>query len=135
MPWSPLAMGMLAGRYAHVDQPPPDSRVAQKGDIYAERLTQRAISTAKQFADLAEAWGFSPPQLALLWVKEQPGVTAPIIGPRTEEHLDVALSVLDLQLDPQINRAVDQIVSPGSAVANFFNSSGWMKQETNATAR
>lgn len=125
--WSPLAMGMLAGRYADADRPPAGSRVARAGWVYAERVTERAVAASKRFVEVARAHGYDPAQLALLWVKEQPGVTAPIIGPRTEEHLRIALEVLDLRLDTETAAALDEIVPPGSAVADFHNNSGWMK--------
>ena len=127
IPWSPLAMGMLAGRYADADRPPQGSRVARVGWVYAERVTERAVAASRQFVEVARARGYEPAQLALLWVKEQPGVTAPIVGPRTQEHLRIALDVLDMRLDDETAAALDEIVPPGSAVADFHNNSGWMK--------
>ncbi|MFQ5594844.1 MAG: aldo/keto reductase, partial [Anaerolineae bacterium] len=87
----------------------------------------RAVAASKRFIEVACAHGYEPAQLALLWVKEQPGVTAPIIGPRTEQHLRAALGVLDMELDEGAAAALDEIVPPGSAVADFHNNSGWMK--------
>lgn len=66
-------------------------------------------------------------QLALLWVKDQPGVTAPIIGPRTLDQLDDALGILDRDLDDEARTACDELVAPGSAVSDFYNTSGWMR--------
>lgn len=128
LPWSPLAMGLLAGRYERADAFPPDSRAARPGaQIYAERVTERAVAVSREFVALAKAHGYEPAQLALLWVKEQPGVTAPIIGPRTEAHLEMALGALDLKLDEATATALDRLVPPGSAVADFHNTSGWMR--------
>lgn len=127
LPWSPLAMGMLAGRYERTDRFPPDSRAARIGSWAAERVTQRGIEAGQRVAEVARARGLTPLQLALLWVKDQPAVTAPIIGPRTEAHLDDALAVLEMSLDAETAAALDEIVPPGSAVANFHNISGWMK--------
>ena len=78
-------------------------------------------------AEVARDLGLTSSQLALLWVKDQPGVTAPIIGPRTEAHLDDALPVLEMRLEEETAAALDEIVPPGSAVADFHNTSGWMK--------
>lgn len=97
------------------------------GWVYAGRVTPRAVAASKRFIEIARARGYEPAQLALLWVKEQPGVTAPIVGPRTQEHLRVALDVLDMRLDEETAVALDEIVPPGSAVANFHNTSGWMR--------
>ena len=73
------------------------------------------------------AASLTPAQLALLWVKDQPGVTAPIFGPRTLAQLDEALPVLDMRLDDELRAACDALVPAGSAVANFHNSAAWMK--------
>jgi aryl-alcohol dehydrogenase-like predicted oxidoreductase len=129
IPWSPLAMGVLAGRYDRVEEPPKDSRASRIGWLAEARVTARGVAVAKEVAGLALECGLTSAQLALLWVKEQPGVTAPIIGPRTEAHLDDQLGVADTKLDPEIAATLDTLVPPGSAVANFHNNSGWMKMK------
>lgn len=133
LPWSPLAMGMLAGRYEQVDGHPDDSRAARIGAWAARRITEPALAASRQVAELARARGMSASQLALLWVKDQPVVTAPIIGPRTEKHLDEALAVMDVDLDQATAAALDQVVPPGTAVADFHNTSGWMKMRVGAS--
>ena len=125
--WSPLAMGMLAGRYADADVPPPDSRIALRGGIYAERVTRRGVEVGNQFAALARAAGREPAQLAVTWVKEQPGITAPIIGPRTLAQLQNMLPVLEMTLPDDLRAACDALSVPGSVTASFFNSAPWMK--------
>jgi aryl-alcohol dehydrogenase-like predicted oxidoreductase len=129
LPWSPLAMGMLVGRYAQADQAPEGSRAARIGTWAAERVSQAGIEKGMQAARLAQEHGLSPSQLALLWVKDQPAITAPIIGPRTMSHLQEALPVLEMSLDAETAAALDAIVPPGSAVADFHNTSGWMKMK------
>ncbi len=125
--WSPMAMGMLAGRYAPGDAPAQDSRAALRGGIYAERVTERGIAVGAQFVALARAQGHDPAQLAYLWAKDQPGVTAPIIGPRTLAQLQQALPVGDMALADDIRAACDALVPPGGVVASFFNSAAWMR--------
>ena len=66
-------------------------------------------------------------QFALLWLKDQPGVTAPIIGPRTVEHLKDNLAILDKKFNDEDRLLVDNLVHPGNSVADFFNSNEWMK--------
>ena len=78
---------------------------------------------------VAQELGIAPSQLALLWAKDQPAIVSPIIGPRTEAHLDDALPVLDMHLDPESAERLDQIVPPGSAVSDFHNSSRWIKMK------
>jgi aryl-alcohol dehydrogenase-like predicted oxidoreductase len=129
LPWSPLAMGILAGRYADAADAPADSRASLRGGIYAERVTARGIEVGRRFVQLARERGISPAQLAVLWVKDQPGITAPLIGPRTLEQLEHFLPVMEMQLDDQLSAACDALVPPGSAVANFHNSAPWMKMQ------
>jgi aryl-alcohol dehydrogenase-like predicted oxidoreductase len=76
---------------------------------------------------MAQEAGISPAQLALLWVKEQPGVVAPLYGPRTVEQLRHVLPVLEMRLSDDLRRLCDAINPPGSAIANFHNTAPWMK--------
>lgn len=126
-PWSPMAMGILAGRYESAAAPPADSRASLRGGIYAQRVTDRGIAVGRRFAELAHGVGLSAAQLAVLWVKSQPGITAPLIGPRDVAQLEHLLPVLDLTLSDDVRRACDELVPPGAAVANFHNSARWMK--------
>jgi aryl-alcohol dehydrogenase-like predicted oxidoreductase len=126
-PWSPMAMGILAGRYESAAAPPVDSRASLRGGIYAQRVTERGIAVGRRFGELAAAAGLSAAQLAVLWVKSQPGITAPLIGPRSVEQLEHLLPMLDATLPDDIRRACDELVPPGAAVANFHNSARWMK--------
>jgi aryl-alcohol dehydrogenase-like predicted oxidoreductase len=128
LPWSPIAMGMLAGRYP-VDQAFPEgSRAAANPQgIYAQRINRRGLEVAARLPEIAARYGLAPAQASLLWVKDQPGVTAPIIGPRTPEQLAEMLQVAELQADDALRAAFDRLNPPGMAVSNFHNTSGWMK--------
>jgi len=129
LPWSPLAMGMLAGRYTDQELRPEGSRARLRGGIYAERVSNRAVQMGNRFVKLAREAGYDPAQLAILWVKDQPGITAPIIGPKSLEQLEHLLPVLEMSLPEDIRAACDGLVPPGSAVANFHNSAPWMKMQ------
>jgi aryl-alcohol dehydrogenase-like predicted oxidoreductase len=129
LPWSPLAMGLLAGRYINAADYPARSRASLRGGIYAERITARGIEVGSEFVQLARERDMSPAQLAVLWVKDQPGITAPLIGPRTLDQLEHFLPVMDMELDEETRMACDELVPPGSAVANFHNSAPWMKMQ------
>jgi aryl-alcohol dehydrogenase-like predicted oxidoreductase len=87
------------------------------------------VRIGNQFAKLAISHNLSPAQLAVLWVKEQPGIVAPIIGPRTVEQLEHLIPVMDMNLDATLQKMCDELVPPGSAVANFHNSAPWMKMK------
>lgn len=129
LPWSPTAMGILAGRYAGRDGFPEGSRAARVGSWAEARVTERAMDAAVRVASLAREHDLTPSQLALVWVKDQPGVTAPIIGPRTLDQLEEALPVLEMSLHPELANALDAIVPPGSAVSDFHNTSRWMRMK------
>lgn len=125
--WSPMAMGLLAGRYDDAEVYPPESRAAQQGGIYAERVTTRGIELGRAFSQLAREVDLSAAQLAVLWVKEQSGITAPIIGPRTLEQLEHLLPLLEMSLPADVRTACDELVLPGSAVVDFHNTAPWMR--------
>ncbi|MFO8175692.1 MAG: aldo/keto reductase, partial [Longimicrobiales bacterium] len=124
-PWSPIAQGVLTGRYADAEEYPEGSRAAYRGGIYAERINEAGIRVGNAFGKLAGEAGIRPSQLAVLWVKDQPGITAPIIGPRTLGHLGDFLPVGEMALPDDVRQACDELVPPGTAVANFHNSAGW----------
>jgi aryl-alcohol dehydrogenase-like predicted oxidoreductase len=128
IPWSPLAMGVLAGRYTQTGNFPEGSR-AQRWDesMSQARITQRGIEVGQAVSMMAQERGLTASQLSLLWVKDQPGVTAPITGPRTLAHLEDALGVIDKTLNDADRPLFDKLVHPGTAVADFHNSNDWMK--------
>lgn len=133
LPWAPLAQGVLAGRYPFDGSLPADSRAARfpglpdQPDIYRNRVTPRGLELARRFADVARDFGKSPAQLALVWCKDQPGITSPILGPRTVDQLAELLPVLEMSLSPAEREACDALVPPGGVVADFHNTAPWMK--------
>ena len=128
LPWSPLAGGILAGRYAESLEP-EGSRAARNGlsSPFGERISPRAVEAAQRVAAIARERDMTSSQLALLWAKDQPGVTAPIIGPRTLDHLQDNLAVLERTLSDDDRRALDEVNGSGNAVSDFHNSNPWMK--------
>jgi len=128
LPWAPLAQGVLAGRYPSADARPADSRAARLPEsIYSRRVTTRGIEAGLRFAEVAKQAGRTPGQLALLWCKDQPAVTSPIVGPRTLEQLEELLPVTGMTLTDEERAACDQINPPGNAVVDFHNTAPWMK--------
>src|SRR5690349_16081645 len=93
LPWSPLAGGILAGRYnsngsnSHF---PEGSRAQRTGAMFQDRVTDQGRDVAQEVSRLAQERGLTASQFALLWVKDQPGITSPILGPRTMAHLEDA---------------------------------------------
>jgi aryl-alcohol dehydrogenase-like predicted oxidoreductase len=128
VPWSPMAMGMLAGRYP-VDKPFPEGSrgAANPQGIYGRRINRRGLQVAARVPEIATQYGLTAGQLALLWLKDQPGMTAPIIGPRNMAQLAEMLAIADMHAPDTLRESFDQLVPPGMAVSNFHNTSGWMK--------
>ena len=128
IPWSPLAMGILAGRYPETDNYPEDSRAHRwDNNMVKARITQRGIDIGRAVSEMAQERGLTASQLSLLWIKDQPGITSPIIGPRTLAHLEDALVILDKKLEDADRPLFDELVHPGNAVADFHNSNDWMQ--------
>jgi aryl-alcohol dehydrogenase-like predicted oxidoreductase len=128
IPWSPLTMGLLAGRYTQTEKYPEGSRAKRMDQTTSEeRITRRGLEVGQAVRTMAQERGLSAAQLALLWTKDQPGITAPIIDPRTLAHMEDALGIIDLTLDDADRPLFDQLVHPGTAVADFHNSNDWMK--------
>lgn len=124
--WSPLAQGVLAGRYRDPENLPPGSRGTLK-DIYAQRITRKGIEVSLELAKRAEAKGSTTARFAVAWILHQPGITGAIIGPRNLEQWEDLLAASTLPLDPSDLAFCDQLVPPGTYVSNHFNTSGWMK--------
>jgi aryl-alcohol dehydrogenase-like predicted oxidoreductase len=123
IPWSPLAGGLLTGKYLR-DQPPPDgTRYANAGPVQAKRFTRQAFDVIEPLQALAAERSVPLSQLALAWVVQQRGVTSPIVGPRTLEQLEDALSALEVALTPEDLQRIDTIIPPGTHVAPFYEAS------------
>jgi aryl-alcohol dehydrogenase-like predicted oxidoreductase len=126
IPWSPLAGGILTGRYPASGELPQDSRAA-RSEWFRSRVSVKGLQVAVKVAEMAKERNLTGAQLALLWVKDQPGVTAPIVGPKTLAHLEEFLPVLDMTLSETDRPLFDALVHPGNAVADFHNTNDWMK--------
>jgi 1-deoxyxylulose-5-phosphate synthase len=127
LPWSPLAGGILAGRYASKNEMPEDSRGARAGTMFTDRISEQGVEIAQKVGEMARERDLTPAQLALLWCKDQPAVTSPIIGPRTMQHIEDFIPVLEMKLADEDRARFDELVHPGNAVADFHNSNEWMK--------
>ncbi len=127
LPWSPVAGGVLTGRYTADNLKPDGSRADRWGARFETRVTPRGLEVVAEVARMAAERQLSTAALALLWVKDQPLVTAPIYGPRTLEHLEDALPVLEMTLADEDRPLFDALVHPGNVVADFHDSNNWMK--------
>ena len=110
--WSPLAMGLLTGRYRKGRQ--TDS---PRMSFAAGRLThERKLDAVEELLPLAEKAGLPLTHLAMAFAVAHPGVTSAIVGPRTMEHLDDLLAGAEVTLDDEVLDRIDEIVPPGTDV-------------------
>jgi aryl-alcohol dehydrogenase-like predicted oxidoreductase len=116
--WSPTASGMLSGRYVHGAAPPPDSR-ARVVPGFSDRLTRENLDVVAALAALAADVGLTLAQLGLAWTLSRDGLAGVVIGPRTVEHLQESLGVLDHGGGLPADAAIDRIVVPGGRVVDF----------------
>ncbi len=117
----------MAGRYPLDGTFPEDSRAALREDINAKRVSRPGLEIGARIVEMAKERGLTPAQLAMLWVKDQSGVTAPIIGPRTMDHLEQMLPLLEMSFPDEDRLLFDELNPPGSVICDFHNTSGWMK--------
>jgi aryl-alcohol dehydrogenase-like predicted oxidoreductase len=122
IPWSPLAGGLLTGKYSRNTPPPEDSRFAdaQNNPILKARMNEQIFDVIDGLAPMAATKGCTMSQLALAWVMHQPGVTSPIIGPRTMEQLEDNLGALAVEINDQDRARVDELAPPGRMISPFY---------------
>ncbi len=112
LPSSPLGRGVLTGKYRNGT--PPGSRGAseQLAPFVAPYLEEAAGRIVEAVAIAADGLAVTPLQVALAWLRDRPGVAAPIVGARTGRQLSEALSVEELSLPDEICRALDDVSAP-----------------------
>jgi aryl-alcohol dehydrogenase-like predicted oxidoreductase len=111
LPWSPLAGGLLSGGSSD-----PNSRSAALTEARAERAQQLG-----SYEEFAGERGWAPSALGLAWLLHRPGVTGPIIGPRTVSQLESAVSALDIRLSEEDLRALDELFpGPGGQAPEAY---------------
>ncbi|PVG83880.1 aldo/keto reductase [Nocardioides gansuensis] len=109
LPWSPLGRGVLTGKYR--GGTPSDSRAASQhfAGFVTPYLDERGRAIVEGVARAAEGLGWTPLEVALVWVRDRPGVTAPVVGARTAVQLHGALGVEELSLPVEIVEALDDV--------------------------
>ncbi len=109
LPWSPLGRGVLTGKYRR--SLPRGSRGASEhfGWFVEPYLDARSRSVVEAVVTAADGLGLTPAQVAVLWVRDAPGVTAPLLGARTVEQLQLYLDVEDQSLPAPIVSALDDV--------------------------
>lgn len=120
--WSPLAEGILTGKYQKNRSLPPDSRYAQvtKPGLYAGRLTEPVFRALDSLRQIAESKSISLSQLSLAWCRQHAGVSSILLGPSKIEQLEENLDALSITLTPSELAAIDQIVAPAGYLSSYY---------------
>jgi aryl-alcohol dehydrogenase-like predicted oxidoreductase len=103
IPWSPLHGGLLGGALRKGDGK------GRSSSGRAQELLEKVRPQVEEYEAYCDELGEQPADVALAWLLHQPGVTGPIVGPRTAEHLVGALRALDIRLSDKELRRLDQI--------------------------
>jgi aryl-alcohol dehydrogenase-like predicted oxidoreductase len=122
IPWSPIAGGLLSGKYRRGEAPPEDSRYAgvARNPVYQRRWVDGVFDIIEALEPIAQEKGCTLAQMAVAWVAQQPGITSAIIGPRTMEQLEDNLGAADVVLTDEDRKRIDEVLPPGRMVSPFY---------------
>src|ERR1035437_6046264 len=111
--WSPLAQGVLTGKYLPGTPPPADSRAASEsmGGFIDRLMEPRVLEAVQRLLPIAEGAGLTMVQLALAWVLRQPDVASAIIGASRPEQVHANASASGIELSPDTLAAIDEALA------------------------
>lgn len=118
--WGPLCGGLLTGKYRRDDQS-AEGRWQGGKDNFGRPVTEAAFDVIEAHVAHAADKGVTPSQLALAWNGSRPGITAPIIGPRTMSQLEDNLGALEVAITSEDEARIDALVAPKSAVMPYYD--------------
>jgi aryl-alcohol dehydrogenase-like predicted oxidoreductase len=112
--WSPLAQGVLTGKYKPGEAPPQNSRAAndKMNGFMEDVLSDRVLSAVQNLKPIAQRLNISMAQLALAWVLRDQQVTSAIIGASRPEQVVDNAAAADVQLSDEVLREIDQVLAP-----------------------
>lgn len=120
IPWGPLCGGLLTGKYDR-DGGGADGRWHDGRDNVGREATPLAWDTIDLVKKMAVEKGCSASQVALAWCRAQPGVTAPIIGPRTFDQAVDNLGAVDVEITPDDRDEIDALVPPCGVAVRYYD--------------
>ncbi len=112
LPWSPLSGGFLTGKYRRDEEPPEEARRAEFDFPPVDR--ERGYDAIERMVRIADTHGATVAQVALAWVRQQPGVTSVIVGASTMGQLEDNLGSADLRLTDDELETLDEVTKPSS---------------------
>lgn len=120
LPWSPLAEGFLVGKYSlekTFSRAGRLSRNSEWGQVLFSQQSFRVVETLKK---IAREKGCSAGHIALAWCINQPGITSPIIGPRTAQQLQDNLIATTIILTQEEKEIIDTVTPPGHCLVPYY---------------
>ena len=115
--WSPLAQGVLTGKYRRGDPPPADARAAgSMGRFMGRLLRPKALDAVQRLRPIADEAGLTMAQLALAWVLRRPAVTTAIVGASRPEQVRENAAAAGVKLGADVVAAVDAALEPVAVV-------------------
>ena len=120
IPWSPLAGGLLTSKYKRGDMSAEGRWQGGQQGPAGREISDATFDVKEKLAELAAAKGCTESQLALAWCMHQPGVTSPIIGPRTMQQLEDNLGALEIDVTDDDRAALDEVATPGQMTVRYY---------------
>jgi len=122
VPYSPLARGVLTGKYQPDVPPPPGTRAGRQDRRMLEsEWRPESLCIAAELTAHAAKRGMTTAQFAMAWVLNNRLITGAVAGPRTEEHWDAYITSLDCRLTAEDEALVDRLISPGHPSTPGYN--------------
>lgn len=112
--WSPIAQGVLTGKYRPGDAPPAGSRATDEtgARFIGNFMTEEILGAVQQLRPLAEQAGLTMAQLAVAWVLQNPNVSSAIVGASRPEQLQETVAASGVTLDDGLRKAIDEVLEP-----------------------
>ncbi len=120
LPWSPLAEGFLIGKYSSGNSPSRTGRLSQDTEWSQLFFSQQSLRVMETLENIARAKGCSSGHIALAWCMNQPGITSPIIGPRTIQQLKDNLIATTISLTHEEKKMLDTVAPPAHCLVPYY---------------
>lgn len=119
IPWAPIAGGLLTGKYRAGEARPEGARYTSRSAPF-HRDNDNALIAVEKYLEFCQGRGVHPTHFAVAWCLAQPGVTSPIIGPRTMAQYEDYMQSLNITISEADKEAIDKIFPPGTHVSEYY---------------
>jgi aryl-alcohol dehydrogenase-like predicted oxidoreductase len=119
IPWAPIAGGLLTGKYRAGQARPEAARYTNRSAPF-NRDNDAALAKVEEYLSFCDGRGVNPTHFAVAWMLGQPGVTSPIIGPRTTAQYEDYLEALEITVTDEDRKTIDALFPPGTHVSEYY---------------